>query len=414
VDFGLITYNKKAVSDVRTRLSIRNWGLGLLVCGSLLLLASASWAQFQVNQRRGWTPFDWSLDSQLPLTPQIQMGLERETAINRTVVGQLVHIKAPALGLDNSFGAGKGVLASDDVRVASNIKPFVAAAALKLVETGQLKLDAPIAPYLSTPVRSLLTKSKVPIDQISLKNLLNHSSGIADYGSSKLFQICAYIPTAFGLAWHWTALDQIWFAANFTPRAQVGAQFDYSDTNYLLASDMIATASKAPNAGVAVRRLLNWPALGARETFWEGYERTPQSTRLVRHFRGAIEDTNLDVSFDQYGGGGLVMDMDDLANAHRSVVRGEVFSDPQETLALMQTSGAADGSDGYGLGITSMVIEGEACWGHGGRWGTMALHCPKIDLTVARSWGQSNAGPDMFAPKGLIVQLIRRAQEAAR
>jgi D-alanyl-D-alanine carboxypeptidase len=386
----------------------------LAFCGAVVVLASASWAQFQVNQRRGWTPFNWSFDSKLPLSRQIQISLERETMTNSNILGQLMHIRAPTLGLDNTFASGKGVLASDDVRVASNIKPFIAAAALKLVETGQLKLDAPIAPYLSAPVRSILTKSKVRIDQISLKNLLNHSSGIADYGSSRLFQVCAYIPTAFGLAWHWTALDQIWFAANLTPKGLVGATFDYSDTNYLLAADMISQASQTPNAGMALKRLLDWPALGAKETFWEGYERAPETTRRVRQFRGAIEDTHLDVSFDQYGGGGLVMDMDDLAYAHRSVVRGDVFSNPKQTLAFMQTSGTAIGSDGYGLGIMSMVIEGEACWGHGGRWGTMALHCPRIDLTVARSWGQSNAGPDMFDPKGLVVQLIRRAQEATR
>ena len=91
------------------------------------------------------------------------------------------------------------------------------------------------------------------IDKISLRQLLSHSSGIADYGSSRLFQVLAYVPTAFGMAWHWQREDQIWFAANLTHKGQIGAKFDYADTNYLLASDMIARAENVENAGIALR-----------------------------------------------------------------------------------------------------------------------------------------------------------------
>jgi D-alanyl-D-alanine carboxypeptidase len=241
---------------------------------------------------------------------------------------------------------------------------------------------------------------------VTLRDLLNHSSGIPDYGNSQVFQVIAYIPTAFGFARHWTAGEQVWFSLNMLPNHDVGAAFDYSDTNYLLASDMIAKATGAPNAGVALRQLLNWPALGADETYWEGYEPTPAGTRIARHFRGGIEDTKLDISFDQYGGGGLVMSLDDLARSHRAVVRGEVFGDPKIGL-VMKTPGLAQRSDGYALGLHKMTIEGIECWGHGGRWGTVALHCPSIDLTIARSTGQSNAGPDDGDPKGVVAGLVR-------
>jgi D-alanyl-D-alanine carboxypeptidase len=381
-------------------------GLGI----ALVFLGAASWAQFQVHQRAGWEALDWLLTGQSPLPDQIQSQLARETARNTTILGQLLHVRAPSLGLDQTFAAGPDLLANDDVRVASNIKPFVAAAALKLVEAGKLELDAPIAPFLSDPVRKILERSGRPIDQISLRHLLSHTSGIADYGSSRMFQVLAYVPTSLGLAWHWTQQDQIWFAANLTPQGTFGAHFDYSDTNYLLASDMIAKAAGTANAGTALRKLLNWPSIGADEAFWESYEPTPAGTRLVRHFRGAIEDTQLDVSFDQYGGGGLVMSMDDLANAHRAIVRGEVFGNPKKTLALMQATGTAEGSDTYGLGVMALLIEGETCWSHGGRWGTIALHCPRLDLTIARSWGQSNGGPDTQDPKGLTASLIRLAK----
>lgn len=391
---------------------ISTWIMGPALIVVLIVGLAVSWAQFQINQRSGWVAHDWSLMSARSgeVDAQLQADLITETVKNATIAGQLFHVTGPTLNIDRTFAAGAGVLANDDVRVASNIKPFVGAAALVLVETGQLKLDSPIAPYLSARVLQILERSGRPIDRITLRNLLNHSSGIGDYGSSRLFQVLAYVPTAFGLAWHWTPNDQIWFGANLTPNRPVGAQFDYSDTNYLLASDMIAKATGRANAGRALREILDWPAIGANETFWESYEPTPKGTRLVRHFRGAIEDTHLDVSFDQFGGGGLVMRVSDLAHAHRAIVRGDVFKDRVGTRSAMQASGTGAGSNGYGMGITAMIIEGEICWGHGGRWGTMALHCPRLDLTIARSWGQSNGGPSPNDPAGPIVGLIKLAQ----
>jgi D-alanyl-D-alanine carboxypeptidase len=390
---------------------MRDWISGVALGLALLGLGAVSFAQFQVNQRTGWNTVAWPLTANAPLSEQLQQGLKRETAANINITGQFFHVIAPSLGLDKTFAAGQGVLPTDDIRVASNIKPFVAASALKLVETGQLSLDASISPYLTAPTRQILEKSGRPLSSITLRHLLTHSSGIGDYGSSRVFQLLGYVPTAFGMAWHWTPRDQIWFGANFTAKAPVGQAFDYSDTNYLLASEMIAVATGKPNAGIAVRALLDWPALGAWDAFWEFYEPTPQGTRIARHFWGAVEDTYLDVSFDQFGGGGLVMDMHDLAHAHRAIVRGDVFKNPVATAAIMQAAGKAKGANGYGMGISPMTILGETCWSHGGRWGTIALSCPALDLTVARSWGQSNAGPDQVDPTGPIVGLVRLAQE---
>ena len=388
------------------------WVTGIALGTVVIGLCAVCFAQFQIRQRSDWRAQHWQLSGDRALTAEVQVELDRETRDNKHIMGQLLYVWVPRLGLDTGFASGPDMLATDDVRVASNMKPFVAAAALQLVEAGRLNLDAPIAPYLSQPVAEIFEKNGRKIDTVSLRHLLNHSSGLADYGSSPLFQALAYVPTAFGLAWHWTPTDEIWFAVTTTQASKVGAHFDYSDTNYLLVADMIAKATPTANPGIALRRLLNWSVIGADETFWEFYEPTPPNTRRIRQFRGAIEDTNLDVSFDQYGGGGLVMSMDDLARAHRAVVRGEVFDHPLETRSLMQAPGSAIGSNGYGLGIAPVVIEGEKCWSHGGRWGTVAVHCPRLDVTITRSWGQSNAGPDAQDPKGAIASIIRLAKMA--
>jgi D-alanyl-D-alanine carboxypeptidase len=378
--------------------------LALVVLG----LGLGTFAQWQVRQNSIWVAVEWALTTGQPLEDQIGQSLSRETRANPHIPGQLIYVGVPALGLERTFAAGEGVRPDDDVRVASNIKPFVAAAALKLVEEGRLTLDGPIEPFLSAPVVRILRDDKIEARKITLRQLLNHTSGLADYGDALAFQVLAYVPTAIGLAPHWSAEQQIWFAAHFTPRGPIGTRFRYSDTNYLLAADMIAKAMATPNRATALRALMDWDRLGARETYWEQLEPEPEGTRRVRQFRGAIEDTHLDVSFDLYGGGGLVMSTADLGKAHRAVVRGLVFKDPARTLALMQTPGRDPSAGGYGLGISPIPIAGETCWAHGGRWGTIAIHCPASDITIARSWGQSNAGGgDQIALLNTLAGLAR-------
>jgi D-alanyl-D-alanine carboxypeptidase len=384
---------------------------GAIILGFVLLaLLCLSWAQFRVGQKAGWQQTPWTISAVEPIVPSLQSGLDIETLANKNLAGQLVHVLAPALDLDISLASGDGMKPNDDARIASNIKPFIAAAVLKLSERGSVNIDAPMEPYLSIETRGLLKNSGRDVSMITVRQLLNHSSGLADYGNSRLFQLLGYVPTAFGLSWQWRAGDQLWFAFNMTKRSPAGERFDYSDTNYLLLADLISTATSMPNRGEALRRLLDWSKIGAPDTYWEGYEPKPQSTRLARHFRGGIEDTKLDVSFDQHGGGGLVMSMSDLAHAHRAVMRGEVFGNPNTMTALMRTKGTAEGSGGYGLGLFEIEIAGETCFAHGGRWGTHALTCPNIDLTIARFWGQSNASLDVAEPNGLASVLVKVIQ----
>jgi D-alanyl-D-alanine carboxypeptidase len=382
---------------------------------ALILALAIGWSSWQGKQRSGWTPTTWQLsnkDSGLAAT--IQSELNRETMANSTIPGQLLYVRAPSLGLDQTFASGDGLKPSDDVRVASNTKTFVAAMALQLVEAGKLQLDGPIGPSLSPPVKAMLAKNGYQIDTITLRQLLNHTSGIPDYFGVTLFEVLALVPNAYGISAHWTAEREIWFAVTFGKKDVVGENFAYSDTNYLIAADMIKQAIGAPTIGVAARNMLTWPKIGADETYWEAMEPEPAGTRRIAQYRGAIKDSDVDVSYDQYGGGGLVMSMDDLGRATRAVVLGEVFANPVATRLLMQTSGSDPKGDGYGLGIYPTKLHGELCWGHGGFWGTSAVYCPRLDIALARSNGQANAEQRDQEGSGALSALILAAQAAER
>lgn len=365
--------------------------------------------------RTGWQETPWrTLNNPADAARVLQADLDRETTANPTIPGQLLYVWAPSLGLDQTFASGPDLRTNDDVRVASNTKTFVSAIALKLVEAGKLDLEGPIGPALSPKVKAMMVKNGYRVDTITLRQLLNHTSGVPDYMSVPVFRILALGPTAYGLSPHWTAETEIWFAVTFGPQGQVGENFVYSDTNYLIVADMIKQAVGAPTIGVAARQMLNWKKLGADETYWEAMEPAPAGTRRVAQYRGMIKDSDLDVSFDQYGGGGLVMSMDDLGRATRAVVRGDVFANPIATRTLMQVSGPDGAGGGYALGIQPLMLHGEVCWGHGGFWGTSAFHCPRLDITVTRSTGQNRAFPSSAEGISPLSSLIQFAQAAER
>lgn len=365
--------------------------------------------------RAGWKEIQWQgLGSPAQAARVLQADLDRETKANPNIPGQLLYVHVPSLGLDRTFASGPDLRTDDDVRVASNTKPFVAAMALQLVEAGKLELYRPIDLGLSPKVKSMMLQNGYQTDTLTLSQLLNHTSGVPDYMSVPVFRALALGPTAYGLSPHWTAETEIWFALTFGQKSHVGESFRYSDTNYLIVADMIKQATGAPTIGAAARKMLNWKKLGADETYWEAMEPEPAGTRRIVQYRGAIKDSDLNVSFDQYGGGGLVMSMDDLGRATRAVVRGDVFANPVATRSLMHIPGPDGSAGGYAHGLQPVMLHGETCWGHGGFWGTSAFHCPRLDVTVARSTGQTNAFPSSGDGVSPLSTLILAAQAAER
>lgn len=121
--------------------------------------------------------------------------------------------------------------------VASIQKNFEAALVLKLVEDGVLSLDDPIAKYLPTYPNIQ--------GQITLRQLLNHTSGIFNVFEHPDFP---WVRTGIDYAREWHTEDVI---SNFVsgPYGSPGHVQHYSSTNYLLITDVIeaATGSTVPD-----------------------------------------------------------------------------------------------------------------------------------------------------------------------
>ena len=75
---------------------------------------------------------------------------------NKDAVGIIVHVEAPKQNISWSYAKGVSDIKTNEVLkhqqpvlIASNTKPYVAAAILRLVEKGQVTIDQPIKNLLS-------------------------------------------------------------------------------------------------------------------------------------------------------------------------------------------------------------------------------------------------------------------------
>ena len=63
-----------------------------------------------------------------------------------------------------------------------------------------------------------------------------------------------------------------------------------------------------------------------------------------------------------------------------------------------------------GMGLSTRIVDGCICHGHGGFWGVMAWHCPAIDLTIAGFVTQTNHRQALAALMDEVVRLFIAAQ----
>lgn len=110
------------------------------------------------------------------------------------------------------------------MRIASISKVFTAVVVLQLVEEGALQLDAPIATWLP----DLLPTGNI----ITVRQLLNHTSGLYDYLEDRTFRNQAYQHPERA----WAPAELVAYAARFPASFAPGTpgQFDYSSTNYVI------------------------------------------------------------------------------------------------------------------------------------------------------------------------------------
>jgi D-alanyl-D-alanine carboxypeptidase len=273
------------------------------------------------------------------------------------------------------------------IRVASVTKTFVAASVLRLAETGELGLDDPISQHLSPIYLELLSGDGYDVDAITVRHLLTHTSGIADYaGYEENYEGEFQRRIEADPEFQWNRELEVQFAMdNYDPLAEPGTEFHYADTGYVLLGDLLERAMDVPSYGAAMAELLGFDELGLTSTFVERLDRPAPDKPLGHQYIGTLDYTNIDPGQDMYGGGGIVSTTREVSMFFDALLGGRVFDKP-ETLTEMITPAAAEpGSEAATEGLGIFLVQspsGETCYSHSGYGGTTATTCPDSGITV--------------------------------
>ncbi|MEL6342510.1 MAG: serine hydrolase domain-containing protein [Myxococcota bacterium] len=300
---------------------------------------------------------------------------------------------------DHGLWAGAGGMADLEQQIpaapchrfyfASVTKTFAASTALRLDEDDVWSLDDQAVDYLPEEVIDKIANLDIddPKKGVTLRHLLQHTSGIPDYLSA------AYFMEAFngGLTGD-SAAGELEWAYNRAPMFAPGEDFEYSNANYLLLSLAIEEATGAEAYDV-VHKMVTTP-LGLTDTL--GRSENPNAIArgyADMHGNGVLMDhTELTESVMLGAGkldGGLVSTPTDVANLLHALSDDTLL----QTSSFLEMSdffeyepGEDDGpEDGYGLGLARIKTDHGIGWGHYGGvypYQSAAFHFPERNTTV--------------------------------
>lgn len=296
------------------------------------------------------------------------------------------------------------------IRIASNTKTFVAVAILRLLEKNCLNLDESISRYVSPNHCTIIRAAGYPLDKITVKQLLGHTSGLYDYVDNLFIQTWMEDPERF-----WTRTEQLqWAMDRGAPYGKPGEVYRYSDTGYILLGEIIEQLT-GQSLGCALRELIDYKRLGLNHTWLESIEPAPgDALPMVHQYEKELDTYRLDPSSDIYGGGGLVSTVGNLAQFMRGLFDGRIFSDPATLKLMLSKVPASRGGPDYGiapqipgnyrLGIE--VTDNGAVYGHKGHFGTLAAFIPPLNLALGLSLNFVRQGRDKDYRELLLHEIL--------
>ncbi|AJC60915.1 serine hydrolase domain-containing protein [Streptomyces sp. 769] len=253
---------------------------------------------------------------------------------------------------------GRPVTPQMQHRIGSITKTFTAVAVLREVSKGRIDLDAPIDRYLP----DLITGERGRA--VTVRMLLNHTSGIADYSAS----IFATMDSLEGNRFHQFAPEELArLGIEAPPFGKPGQAHHYSNTNYIIAGLLLQKVTgQVPETYITAHVIRK---AGLRHTYF------PQSPSLsgphAKMYEAANGHFDPPRDFSVYNmswagtAGALVSTMPDLNRFYRSLLGGELL--PWAQLRQMKTTVPIPGSTTrYGLGLFQTTSPCGEFWGHSG------------------------------------------------
>jgi D-alanyl-D-alanine carboxypeptidase len=241
------------------------------------------------------------------------------------------------------------------IRVGSITKTFVSTVALQLVGEGRLNLDDTVEQWQP----GLIPGGA----QITVRQLLNHTSGLFNYTDDDAFisEVLTNPLTAY------TPQQIITLANSYPPRFPPGRSWSYSNTNYIVAGLILEQVTHQSISQLIQQRITR--PLGLRNTYLPESSPDIQGYHAHGYFppaltgEGYLDVTRLSPTV-AWAAGALVSNVDDLRRYFGALLGGQLL--PPDQLAQMKDLIPVEDELGYGLGLYRSETACGPVWGHDG------------------------------------------------
>lgn len=196
-----------------------------------------------------------------------------------------------------------------------------------LSDEGKINLNDKISSWLDDDIlKGLFVVDGTDYsDQVTLKHLLSHTSGVGDYfegpvkSGKPMLEIISSNPDLL-----FTPEELIAFTReNQIPVGKPGQQFYYSDTGYILLGFILEAIEEKPYSAILEDRIFQ--PLGMTESYFMFYNDKP--TDIIGIYMNEIDFSNKNALSIDWAGGGVVTTMNDLLTFMMALENGTILSD---------------------------------------------------------------------------------------
>ncbi|MEU5464617.1 serine hydrolase domain-containing protein [Streptomyces althioticus] len=291
------------------------------------------------------------------------------------------------------LGSGRPVPADGRFRISCITKPFVAVVVLQLVAEGKIELDRTVESYLP---------GLIPYgDRITVRNLLQHTSGLYNYADSFQKPGDRFLRDRYK---HYEPEDLIAIAAAKPLEFEPGTKFAYCNTNYFVIGLLIKKVTGRTHREEITERILR--PLGLTETVLPGDDPNIPGPHARGYMQIGGEPVDVTLMNPSEAGcaGEIISTTKDLDTFFAALFDGKLLNEPEFTemttpLPPEMIENLPMGI-GYGLGIMKLENDRKLdLWGHGAGipgYATFAATTRDLSARVQLSFtiGDKDFGPE--------------------
>ncbi|NQV13888.1 beta-lactamase family protein [bacterium] len=303
--------------------------------------------------------------------------------------------------------------------LASITKLFTAVVIMQLYEENKIDLEDLMVDYLPDSLINGIHvyKGIDYTDNIQIRHLLSHTSGIPDYyekapkGEKSFFELLLVEPNR-----EWTVESTIEIARDkLSPDFAPGEKAQYSDTNFQLLGLIIEKVAEKPLHDIYMDYIFKPLEMNHSYLFTRSAP-LDQQTLLPAHIYYKNADITMHKAFESsWADGGIISTMDDCIVFLKALNEGKLLKD-KANLSIMHNWNKIQFPLQYGLGtmyyklprIMTPFSSVPGIWGHSGSTGSFLYYCEDLDFYMVGSINQAKSPGKPYQLMTKILSVVKR------